>query len=83
MQQSDAGIDGDSRIFYHENIGQYGTDGSTRKKTHSNLPDERCQYGVLDTGKSIQFNKDEFSKEVDLELATSNLAVVRERSSHI
>ena len=52
-------------MFQHENIRQYGTDGSTKKKTHSSLPDERYQHGVIDTGQSMQFNKDEVSKEAE------------------
>ena len=52
-------------MFQHENICQYGTDGSTKKKSHSSLPDERYQHGVFDTGQSMQFNKDEVSKEVE------------------
>ena len=32
--QSDAETDGDRSIFQNENIRQYGTDGSTKKKTH-------------------------------------------------
>ena len=39
-QKSDAGADDDGRMFQHQNICQYGTDGSTKKKTHSRLPDE-------------------------------------------
>ena len=52
-------------MFQQENIRQYGTEGSTKKKTHSNLPDERYQHGVFDTGQSMQFNKDEVSKEAE------------------
>ena len=43
VRQSDAGTDGDTRMFQHESICQYGTDGNT--------------------GQSMQFNKDEVSKE--------------------
>ena len=57
VQQSDAGTDGDRRMFQHENICQYSTDGSTKKKTHSSLPDDIYQHGVFDTGQSMQFNK--------------------------
>ena len=63
--QSDNGTDGDRRMFQHENMHQYGTDGSTKKKTHSSLPDERYQHGVFDTGQSMQFKKDEVSKEAE------------------
>ena len=63
VRQSDTEKDGDRRMFQHDSIHQYGTDGSTKKKTHSLLPDERYQYGVFDTGQSMQFNKDEVSKE--------------------
>ena len=52
-------------MFQHDNIHQYGTNGSTKKKTHSSLPDERYQHGVFDIGKSIQFDKDEVSKEAE------------------
>ena len=65
VQQSDPGTDGDKRMFQHENICQYGTDGSTKKKTHLSLPVERYQHGVFDTGQSMQFNKDEVSKEAE------------------
>ena len=63
--QSDNWTDGDRRMFQHENIHQYGTDGSTKKKTHSSLPDERYQHGVFDTGQSMQFKNDEVSKEAE------------------
>ena len=46
-------------------ISQYGTDASMKKKTHLSLPDERYQHGVFDTGQSVQFNKDEVSKEAE------------------
>ena len=39
-QKSDAGTDDDRRMFQHENICQYGTDGSTKMKTHLSIPDE-------------------------------------------
>ena len=52
-------------MFQHESIHQYGTNGRTKKKTHSNLPDERYQHGVFDTGQSMQFDKDEVSKEAE------------------
>ena len=65
VRQSDTGTDGDRRMFQYENIHQYGTDGSTKKKTHSSLPDERYQNGLFDTGQSMQFNKDEVSKEAE------------------
>ena len=64
-RQCDTGTDGDRRIIQYENIHQYGTDGSAKKKTHSSLPDERYQHGVFDTELSMQFNKDEVSKEVE------------------
>ena len=63
--QSDNWTDGDRRMFQHENIHQYGTDGSSKKKTHSSLPDERYQHGVFDTGQSMQFKNDEVSKEAE------------------
>ena len=63
--QSDAGTDGDGKKFQDKNICQYGTDGSMKKKTHLSLPDERYQHGVFDTGQSMQFNKDEVSKEAE------------------
>ena len=53
-------------MFQHERIHQYGTDGSTKKITYSNIPDERYQNGVCDTGQSIQFNKNEVIKEAEL-----------------
>ena len=65
VRQSDTGTDGDRRMFQYENTHQYGTDGSTKKKTHSSLPDERYQHGLFDTGQSMQFNKDEVSKEAE------------------
>ena len=65
VRQSDTGIDGERRMFQHENIHQYGTDGSAKNKTHSSLPDERYQHGVFDTGKAMQFNKGEISKEAE------------------
>ena len=64
VRQSDTGRDGD-RMFQHEKMHQYGTDGGTKKKTHSCLPDERYQHGLFDTGQSMQFNKDEVSKEAE------------------
>ena len=63
VRESDTGTDGDRRMFQHDNIHQCCTDGITKKKTHSSLPDERCQHGLFDTGQSMQFNKDEVSKE--------------------
>ena len=65
LRQSDTGTDGDWRMFQHENIHQCGTDGGTKKKTHSSLPDRRYQHGVFDTGQSMQFNKSEVSKEAE------------------
>ena len=53
-------------MFQHQNICQDGTDGSTKTKTHSSLPDERYQHGVFETGQSVQFNKDEVTKEAEL-----------------
>ena len=64
-RQSDTGTDGDRRMFQHEIIHQCGTDGSTKKKTHLSLPDERYQYGVFNNGQSMQFNKNEVSKEAE------------------
>ena len=66
VEQYDAGADGKRRMFQHQGIHQYGTDGSSKKKTYSSLPDERYQNGVCDTGQSIQFNKEEVSKEAEL-----------------
>ena len=63
VRQSDTGTDGDRRMFQHDNIHQYGTDGITKKKTRSILPDERYQHDLFDTGQSMQFNKDEVNKE--------------------
>ena len=54
VRQSDTGTDGDRRMFQHKNIHQYVTDGSTKKKTHSSLPDERYQYGLFNNGQSLQ-----------------------------
>ena len=65
VRQSDAGADGDKRMFQHENLCQYGTDGSTKKKGRSSLSDERYQHGVFDTGQSMQFNKDEVSEDTE------------------
>ena len=47
VRQSGTGTDGDRRMFQHENIHQCGTGGSAKKKTHTSLPDERYQYGVV------------------------------------
>ena len=52
-------------MFHRENIRQHGTDGSTKKKTHSSLPDKRYQHDLFDIGQSMQFNKDEASKEAE------------------
>ena len=64
-------------MFQHENICQYGTDGSTKKKTHLSLPDERYQHVLFDTGQSMQFNKDEVIKKL------SNLEGVTGRKSQL
>ena len=63
VRQSNAETDGNRRMFQHQNICQYSTGGGTKKKTFSNLPVERYQHGEFDTGQSMQFNKDEASKE--------------------
>ena len=65
MRQSNSGTDGDRRLFQHENIHPYGTDLSTKKKTHSSLLDERYQHGVFNTIQSMQLNKDEVIKETE------------------
>ena len=59
VRQSNTGTDGDKRMFQHKNIHQYVTDGSTKKKIHFSLSDERYKRCVFDTGQSIQFNKAE------------------------
>ena len=51
MQQSEAGTTGD-RMFLDGSIHHYGTDGSTKKKTNSSLPDESYKHGVFYTGQS-------------------------------
>ena len=38
------------------------------EETHSKLLDERYQHGVFDTGETMQFNKDELSKEAEQEV---------------
>ena len=35
------------------------------EETHSKLLDERYQHGVFDTGETMQFKKDELSKETE------------------
>ena len=65
VRQSNSGTDGDRRLFQHENIHPYGTDLSTKKKTHSSLLDERYQHGVFNTIQSMQLNKDEVIKETE------------------
>ena len=65
MQQSEAGTTGD-RMFLDGSIHHYGTDGSTKKKTNSSLPDESYKHGVFYTGQSTQLNKNEVSKKTEL-----------------
>ena len=64
MQQSEAGTTGD-RMFQDGSIHHYGTDGSTKKKTDSSLPDESYKHGVFYTGQSTQLNKNEVSKKTE------------------
>ena len=52
-------------MFQHENIHPYGTNVSTKKKTHPSLLDERYQHGVFNTTQSMQLNKDKVIKETE------------------
>ena len=60
VRQSDTATDGDRRMFQYENIHQYGTDGSTKKKTRVCLmKGMNMVYSILDNPCS---SKDEVSK---------------------
>ena len=63
--QSDIGVDGDRWMFQ---LRIYVNMVQMVEETHTKLPDERYQHGVFDTGETMQFNKDELSREAEQEV---------------